>query len=562
MYDFAGRFADSSFSVLVSNDFVAPTVSLTAPGEGELVAGTVLVSATASDNASSVSVQFAVDGAVIATAHSAPHQVSWNSRSLTNGVHTLTATATDGQGNTASSSRQVVVDNDVTPPVVAISAPAAGSVVEGTVTLTADASDDRGVTKVEYLVNGSVVGTDTAAPWSATWNTRSSTSNGTRSLTARAYDAAGYVTTSAVVSVTVNNDWTAPTLTITSPAASAVVSGVTQVAASATDDRALARVEFRVNAQWVATQTSAPFGFAWDTTMAPEGTSIVEAVAYDAAGNNSLRQVQVTVRNDTTPPTVALTSPQAGATLSGVVTLSADATDNRGVARVEFLVDGAVVGTDTTSPYSYDWSSTGVANGTHSLTARAWDLGSLSSTTAEVTVQVANTGPVGEARYDATFKAPACSVAEALCTSGTLLKGRGPLGPEAGAPNTLGGTCADGTSGTYLSDESVESVRVETQDGMPLAAGKTVLVSVGVFAWGTSDVLDIYHAPDASNPVWTKVSTITAPARGLLTLTATMTLPSGSRQALRASFRYGGSSAVCPSGSYNDRDDLVFTVAP
>ncbi len=562
VYDLASRFADSTLQVYVLNDVTPPTVSLTAPVEGQVVAESVAISANASDDMSLQSVQFLVDGSSIALDSSAPYGVTWNSRSIANGVHTLTATATDSQGNTATHSIQFVVDNDVTPPSVAISAPAAGSVVEGTVTVTANASDNRAVTKVEFLLNGSLLGTDTAEPWSIAWNTRSSTTNGSMNLSARAYDAAGYVTTSALTNVTVNNDWSAPVLSITAPAANAIVSGTTQVTVNATDNRAVTRVEFLVNDVLVLTQTSGPYGFAWNTTSLPEGTNKLGARAYDAVGYMAQQAVFVTVRNDSTPPEVTLTGPAEGASLSGIVTLSATATDNLGVSRVEFLVDGVVVGSDTTSPYSLSWDSSSVANGTHSVAARAWDAGLLSSTTPAVSVGVSNTGPVGEARYDSVLKVPACNTAAPLCTSGNLLKGRGPLGPEPNAPNTLGGSCVDGTSGTLYSDESVESVRVETQDASPLATGKVVVISVGVYAWGTSDYLDIYHAPDVNNPVWTKLTTIQAPARGLQTMTATLTLPSGARQVIRASFRYGGTSSVCSSGGYDDRDDLVFTVAP
>ncbi|WP_257450385.1 Ig-like domain-containing protein [Archangium lipolyticum] len=396
VYDLAGRFADSALSVSVLNDNTPPTVSLTAPVEGQVVAESVAISATAFDDMKLQSVQFSVDGSAIALDSFAPYGASWNSRSIANGVHTLTATATDSQGNTATHSIQIVVDNDVSPPVVEISAPAAGSLVEGTVTVTANASDNRAVTKVEFLLNGKPLGTDTTEPWSIAWNTRSSGSNGPMSLSARAHDAAGNVTTSALTNVTVDNDWSAPVLSLTAPAANAIVSGTIQVTATATDNRAVTRVEFFVNSVPILTQTSGPYGFAWDTTLFEEGTKLLEARAYDAAGYIAWASVVVTVRNDSTPPEVSLTGPAAGASLSGIVSLSATATDNFRVSRVEFLVDGVVVGSDTSSPYSINWNSASVANGTHSVMARAWDA-RLSSTTPGVSVEVSNSGPVGEA---------------------------------------------------------------------------------------------------------------------------------------------------------------------
>jgi hypothetical protein len=96
---------------------------------------------------------------------------------------------------------------------------------------------------------------------------------------------------------------------------------------------------------------------------------------------------------DTTPPTVSLPSPAAGATVSGAVTLSATAVDDVGVSRVDFYVDGALVGSDTTAPYSSDWDSTLAANGTHAVTAIATDLSGNAGTSAAVSVTVANGQP-------------------------------------------------------------------------------------------------------------------------------------------------------------------------
>src|SRR5207253_5767275 len=73
---------------------------------------------------------------------------------------------------------------------------------------------------------------------------------------------------------------------------------------------------------------------------------------------------------DTTPPTVALTAPASGATVGGTITVSASASDNVGVAGVQFLLDGASLGAeDTSDPYSISWNTVGATNGTHTLSA-------------------------------------------------------------------------------------------------------------------------------------------------------------------------------------------------
>ncbi len=74
-----------------------------------------------------------------------------------------------------------------------------------------------------------------------------------------------------------------------------------------------------------------------------------------------------------TPPTVSITNPAAGATLSGTVTVTANATDNLGVTKVEFKVDGVSIGVDTTAPYEASWDTTTASEGSHTISATATD---------------------------------------------------------------------------------------------------------------------------------------------------------------------------------------------
>jgi subtilisin family serine protease/PKD repeat protein len=262
---------------------------------------------------------------------------------------------------------------------------------------------------------------------------------------------------------------------------------------------------------------------------------------------------------DNTAPTATLTAPAPGTTVLGTVNVTADASDNVGVTRVSFFVNGAFLGTDTTAPYELAWNTTLGGNGSHALVAKAYDAGGNVGSSAPVTVTVNNPG---FASYDASLKAPRCTEPGAVCDTGILVNGRGTLGPEANAPNTLGGTCLDGNSGTYKTDESLERIRISTLDGTPLSPGKTVKLEMTVWAWstGTSDSLDIYYTADANNPSWTFLTTLKPAAGGAQVLSATYTLPAGALQAVRGNFRYSSTVGSCSTGGYNDRDDLVFPV--
>jgi leucyl aminopeptidase len=249
--------------------------------------------------------------------------------------------------------------------------------------------------------------------------------------------------------------------------------------------------------------------------------------------------------------------------VSGTVNVTASASDNVGVTRVEFLLDGAVQSTDTTAPYSWSWNTTTTANGAHTLVSRAFDAAGNPGSSAAVGVTVSNLAVV-TAAFDTVLQAPRCSTVGSGCDSGAaLLLGRDGRGPEPNQPNTINDSCADGTSGTFHSDESNDRLRIETLDGTALARGKQVRITATVWAWTTpsSDRLDLYFAANAASPTWTLITTLTPAAAGAQTLTATFTLPTGSTlQAIRAQFRYTSTSAACAAGGYNDRDDLVFAV--
>jgi len=127
------------------------------------------------------------------------------------------------------------------------------------------------------------------------------------------------------------------------------------------------------------------------------GTNYTLAVdAFDGSGNSSPKStVMVATLDcpapvDTTAPTAAVTAPANGSTVTGTVNETANATDNVGVTKVEFLRDGVMYGQDTTAPYSTTLDTTTVTNGSHTLGARAYDAAGNTGTAANLTATVAN----------------------------------------------------------------------------------------------------------------------------------------------------------------------------
>ena len=301
--------------------------------------------------------------------------------------------------NRALSSAEISTDmvtpigTDLTAPSVSITAPLANSTISGTVPVTANATDNVGIAGVQFLLDGTSLGSEvTALPYSVNWNSIT-VSNGSHILTARARDAAGNITTSAQVTVTTNNDKTAPAVNITSPTDGATISGTIPVTANATDNIAVIGVQFLLDGVNLGTEvTTAPYSISWNTATATNGAHILTVRARDAAGNTTISSpINVTVNGDITPPTVNITSPADGATIVGTITVTANASDNIAVVGVQFLLDGVNLGTElTASPYSTSWNTATAANGAHVLTARTRDLAGNTATATSVGVTVNN----------------------------------------------------------------------------------------------------------------------------------------------------------------------------
>ena len=316
------------------------------------------------------------------------------------GASTFAATVTDGYGV---ASGPIIVDlplggrGPMRPkanalPVVSLTAPAnnASFVAPASIAINVTASDSDGtITKVEFLRDGVVLGTDTTAPYAYAW---ANVPAGAYNLTARAYDNGGAVSTSAVVAIQVKANGV-PTVRITAPANNAVYTAPATIAVAATaadSDGTIGKVDFFQGTTKIGTSTTPPFGFTW--TNVGGGTYSLTAKATDdkgAVGTSAAVTVKVNK-----PPTASVTAPANGATFAAPVnvTLQANATDTDGtVSKVEFFRNGTLLATDTASPYSYAWNN--VPIGTYAITARATDNLGATTTSAPITFTVAANQP-------------------------------------------------------------------------------------------------------------------------------------------------------------------------
>jgi hypothetical protein len=197
--------------VVSSGTTVAPgpaAVSITSPTAGAVLSGTVTVTASVANPVAGV--QFLLDGSPLgAEDTTSPYSVSWDTATAVTGLHVLSARARDAAGNiTTSADVPVDVGNDSIAPTVAITGPVDGAIVpiNSRVTVSATAADNVAVVGVQFLLDGGALGAEvTTAPYTVRWNTKvkGGTIAGNHTLSARARDAAGNLTTSTGVAVTV-----------------------------------------------------------------------------------------------------------------------------------------------------------------------------------------------------------------------------------------------------------------------------------------------------------------------------------------------------------------------
>lgn len=196
---------------------------------------------------------------------------------------------------------QVPGTGDATPPVVSVTAPAAGSSLQGTVVLAAEASDASGVARVEFYADAILVGIDSTAPYAVPWDT-TLVANGSHTLLARAYDSLDNRGTSAPVAVTIANpDTTPPTVTLTPPVG--LLSGTALVHAEAADANGITRVELWADDALIGSAAGAPYDIGWNTSGVVAGNHQLQARAYDQAGNVGISPA-ITVVVDQ-PPTAS-----------------------------------------------------------------------------------------------------------------------------------------------------------------------------------------------------------------------------------------------------------------
>jgi len=375
---------------IVVNGAGLPAVTITSPSNNTsytLPATITLTASASSANATISKVAFYSGATLLGTATSSPYTYTWSN--MATGTYSITAVATDSTGATSTSTAVSITINPHIAPTVSITSP--GNNVSYTapanITLTATASATNAtISKVSFYNGTTLLGTATSSPYTYIWT---NVSAGGYSLTAIATDSTGATGTSSAVSITVNSN-AAPTVILNTYIYSYTAPAIVYMTATASEiGGTITKVEFYNGSTLINTSTVPEIGstntydFLW-YNLAPGNYSLT-AKAYGSNNNvGTSAPVSFTV-NDL--PIVSLTANSYAASAPASFTLTASAAEPYGtISQVEFYNGSTLLGTTTTSPYTYNWNN--VPAGTYNLTAQAFDNDKNTVTSTPITIAV------------------------------------------------------------------------------------------------------------------------------------------------------------------------------
>ncbi len=250
------------------------------------------------------------------------------------------------------------------PPQVLLTAPADGAeFLEGSqVLLTAEANDDLGVRRVDFVVDGEVVGSDSSAPYLLNYRVPAGDGRAEIPVVAVAYDNGPNQTPSDPITIVRLDDEQPPNVDITAPFVGVRVIEGTRVGVSAlaNDDVAVQQVAFFAGDEPIGVDDSAPFTITWDVpaNAAPidEVAVTLRAVATDLAGNSAEATRDLSIVPDAEPTIRLVRAPEEGGTVveGTTVRFEAVAQDDLGVS-VDLIVGGEVLQTRNQPPFRFDW---------------------------------------------------------------------------------------------------------------------------------------------------------------------------------------------------------------
>ena len=248
--------------------------------------------------------------------------------------------------------------NNPNGPKIVIISPAPEASVSGVVAIAADVTDKTSVSKVEFYWNGALISADTYIPYAVSYDSLTG-KNGPTTITIKAYNASRIMNQAAVGVLVVNP----PTFRTMNVAPQNIAEGGTTVV----------RWEVDFAKSCIASE-------GWNGTKNTSGSETLKVykttqftLECTGAGGKTSKYAALIVAG--TPPLVSIKNPPSGTVVSNIITISAEASDNTGVNKVEFYWNSELIGADTTAPYSINYDTTKLQDSKYTIAVKAYDKG-------------------------------------------------------------------------------------------------------------------------------------------------------------------------------------------
>ena len=398
----------------------APSLSFMNPASGATVTGAVTVSLTATGG-SGGGYNYTVKAGTATIYSGTNASFSWNTTATPNGAVTLAATVTDSAGGGASASRGVTVSNtisggtttggtgstDTTPPAVRMTAPNSGAWTGNSIVLSASATDDVALSKIEFWGNNRKIGTascsGTSCSGSVGWVT-APLAKAAYIVNAVAYDRAGNRTTSAPI--TINKDDTSPLVASGAPSSSTVTAptstptGTTTAGTTTAGTTTAGTTTGGTTTGGTTTGGTTTGGTTTGGTTTGGTTTGGTTTGGTTTGGTTTGGTTSggTGSPDTTPPAVTMTAPNSGVWTGNSIVLSASATDNAALSRIEFWGNngklGSVSCSGTSCSGSYGWITGALPPAAYEVKAIAVDVAENRTVSAGIIINKDGTSPL------------------------------------------------------------------------------------------------------------------------------------------------------------------------
>jgi hypothetical protein len=369
----------ATLAVSTTTTQMAPTIAMQ-PARAMVTAGNIATFSVVANGTAPLSYQWRKNGANIAGATAASYTTPPTTTS-DNGA-TFVVVVSNSVGNVMSSPATLTVSPTSVAPAIS-GQPASQTVAAGQAASFSVVASGTAPLSYQWKKNGANITGATAAKYTTPADTSADNGSKFQALVSNSVGS----TMSSAATLTVGGV-VAPTITM-QPANQTVTTGQTATFSVAATGSGPLSYQWQKNGGSIAGATAASYTTP-SAAITDNGSTFVIVVS-NSAGTATSNAATLTVTPDTIRPTVLITSPSSGTTVSGTMTVTASASDNVGVARVQLQVDGTNIGAaDASAPYDFSLDTTTLSNGSHTVTAVAVDTSGNESASAPVAVTVSN----------------------------------------------------------------------------------------------------------------------------------------------------------------------------